>query len=1002
MRRLGLTGALLSLSAVGADAVRPHPIAEPGHYRLHPVLELSCFAAEPQVVDPVALTFDERGRAYVVEMRDYPYGLGPDHRPGGTVRLLEDLDGDGRADRSVVFAENLSFPTSILAWDGGVLVTAPPELLFLKDTDGDGQSDVREVRFTGFELGVTDSNVNGLRWALDNRVHCVNGGNGGTLRRPGSSNPGVALGNRDFRFWPDAGDAELTAHTGGGFGLVFDDWGRSFTPHNVNHLQQRVAPADRFTRFPGLPSVDTTHSISDHGEMARIYPVSVAQTRPNHPEQAGHFSSAGGMGYLGHQAWPAGLAGSLFVCDVVGNLVHRDRLSPDGPIRVASRAPEELQSEFFASRDPSFRPVGLELGPDGALYLLDMQREVIEHPDYIPAKLRETLDLRAGEDRGRIYRIAPKGWPLRRELPGLAPARSWIEMLGSPNQWTRLTAQRLLVHRGDATGLIEPLQAAARSATNAPLRLHALWTLNGLDRLSPELLAQALTDPHPGIRENALQMAAARLDSPGIADRVLALLDDPEAPVRFHALLASGSLAPSAARLDAVAAILARDTPQPWMRRAALAALPSGEARVLQRLLESPQFQAQPEPHRVAAVRELAALVGARGLEFDPVLQEAASGTWAPALVTAILAGLHEGLERAPRKPALSADLRDGITRIEQSDAWPLIAAAWRLRQALGLPPSAAQERALGEALRAVRSSNSPEARRLEAIRLIGVASDDTAQQALLDLLRGSEPAAVQQAAFEELRTRRDPRVGQGLVRAWPELPPTLRAPVVNLWVYRPPFQPALIDALESGLLHVGELNLDLEHRRQLLRHAAPALRSRAAKFMSDEEYSNRAAVVDQWLPRLPAEGDPVRARPVFERLCAQCHRVGALGRRVGPELTGMSHRSVEDLLSNILDPNMALNPAYAAYTAELDDGEAESGILVANDTAGVTLLQPQEIQVHVPRSRLRQLRAGGRSLMPEGLEVGLQPQDLRDLIALIQAPADAPPAAPNRDSMAE
>src|SRR6266850_1221644 len=178
-------------------SVAQHAPARPSDFNLHPALEMALFAKEPDVVDPVALTFDEQGRVYVVEMRDYPYGFGPERKPGGTIRLLEDTDGDGKIDRSVLFAEGLSFPTSIAPWNGGVLVTAPPEIIFLKDTDGDGKADVREVLFKGFILGVTDSNVNGLRWGLDNRVHGLNGGNSGeitSLRKPG---PAIPLRNLD-------------------------------------------------------------------------------------------------------------------------------------------------------------------------------------------------------------------------------------------------------------------------------------------------------------------------------------------------------------------------------------------------------------------------------------------------------------------------------------------------------------------------------------------------------------------------------------------------------------------------------------------------------------------------------------------------------------------------------------------------------------------------------------------------------------------------------------
>src|SRR5436309_2340873 len=222
---------MFSPSEIGAATA--HPIADSTNCFIHPGLTISLFAKEPEVVDPVALTFDEAGRMYVVEMRDYPYGSGPDRKPGGTVRLLEDTNHDGTADRSTLFAEHLSFPTSICPWNGGVLVTAPPEIIFLKDTDGDGRADVRQVIIKGFTLGVTDSNVNGLRWGLDNRVHGVNGGNGGSItsmRNPGRSTP---LGYLDFSFDPRSGKFATTSHSSGGFGLVFDDWGRRLVTHNI-------------------------------------------------------------------------------------------------------------------------------------------------------------------------------------------------------------------------------------------------------------------------------------------------------------------------------------------------------------------------------------------------------------------------------------------------------------------------------------------------------------------------------------------------------------------------------------------------------------------------------------------------------------------------------------------------------------------------------------------------------------------------------------------------
>lgn len=998
-RVLALVACLAPLAAATSPAATSpaaHPPASPGSYQLHPDLELSLFAQEPDVVDPVALAFDEFGRAYVIEMRDYPYGFGPDRQPGGTVRLLEDTDGDGRADRSVVFAEGLSYPTSVIAWEGGVLVMAPPEILFLKDTDADGRADRREVVLGGLKLGVTDSNANGLRWAFDNWVHAVNGGNGGTVQSPRSKQEPIRLGNRDFRFKPDSGSIELTAHTGGGFGLVFDDWGRSFTPHNVNHVQQRIVDADALGRSPGLPAIETTHSISDHGDMARIYAISTAVTRPNHPEQAGFFSSAGSMGYLGHRGWPGDLPGSVLVCDVVGNLVHRDLLSPDGPILKASRAASEQTREFFASRDPHFRPTGVELGPDGALYLLDMQREVIEHPDYIPRNRLAALDLRAGQDRGRIYRLAPKGWPKARELPGKTPPKEWVPMLASSNQWTRLTAQRLLVSRRDPSVLPE-LQRLA-SGPDPLGRLHALWTWNALGTLPEARILRALDDPHPALRASAVSLAAEDFsDSRAVHTSLVQRVSDPAAPVRFAALTALGAF-PHRPPLAPILDTLWKDRATPWMRRAALAALwPDDELLAVPVWLLDPAIATASDPGTLDAMRELADLIGARpqaadGSRLETPLNLVLGRTGVSSGVRlAFLEGLTSGLTRAGHRPTLP-DAGVASLRAALDPRQPLLmATAWRLARICQIPDSDAQKATLAAAARVARDTSAPLQTRAEAVRLVDLADLAVSSPVLLALLDGREPLALQQAALDLLRQHREPTVGEGLVRAWPGLSPSLRAPVVNLLVYRHAFHPPLLAALESGALQMGELNLDLEHRRQLLRQASPGIRTRAAQFMTDDEYSNRKSAVDAWLAKLPPTGDAARGRPHFERVCAQCHRVGTLGFQVGPDLTGVGHRSVEDLLSNILDPNMAMNPAYVAFTADLDDGESETGILLAETSDAITLVQAGERRVPIPRTRLKRLRSEGKSLMPDGLEAGLTPADLRDLIAFLQEPPATP-----------
>ncbi len=975
-------------------AAGPQSLGAPGSVTppaVHPALVVAQWASEPSVQDPVAIAWDHRGRAFVAECRDYPYGVGPGGRTGSAVRLLEDRDGDGQAERSVVFADGLSYVTSVLPWRGGVLVTAPPDILWLRDANQDGVADHREVVLTGFRRGVSDSLVNGLRFGLDGRVHGANGGNGGRLSSP--KRPGVVLdlGDDDFAFDPETGVVERTGSSGGGFGLVMDDWGRFFTTYNIDHLQHRFFSRADVVGRAGFPSVSTTTSISDHGEMARIFPISEAVTRPNHPEQSGHFSAAGGMGRVASLRWPSTFQDSVFVCDVVGNLVHRDVLHPKGAGFVASRAPDEARSEVIASKDPSFRPVGLEMGPDGALYLLDMQRDVIEHPDYIPAKVREKLDVRAGADRGRIWRVLPRPgtWDAR-SLPGWgerAPA-DWVPLLGHPDQWWRLTAQRRVLE-AKATNVAPLLRTMLGSTSDegshALGRLHALWTLAGLFELGPKDLAVALADASPGVRENALQLV--RLGTAGhgsLAGTVRLLAADADARVRQRALLALGA-SPGDESATFVAAYL-RDAGDPWVRRAILAAAPaSARVRVAQAMLADEGGAGRPGWGEAMAelaqsVSADAAVPGAEAV----ALMRAMGGGLGREMRMSWLGGWLDGVKRSGRKDAWPADLKEhwaGLAAKAADDEWALLARVARLSGVESIPGSGG--RLASARARALDTGLAP-GRRVAAVRVLE--GDAGSRDALLGLLDGVHPAAVQEAALGALRDGKDEGLGKALVERWARLGPAVRPAALNLLLSRRTFHEPLVAALEEGRLKVGELNLDLEQRRRLLRDGPPDVRKRAAKLVGDEEYSNRKTVVTDWLARLPATGDAAKGRAVFEAGCASCHRCADVGHKVGPELSGVAHRSVEDLLGNILDPNMAINPGFVAYQAETRDGETHAGLLSGDAPESITLLQAAGQTVVIPRRDVVRLASTGTSLMPEGLEAGRTPQEMRDLIAFLQA----------------
>ena len=981
------------LAALPATA-RP-PVAE--DFVLHPACRMELWAAEPDIVDPVGLTFDAAGRAYVLEMRDFPLGMDGKGAPGGTVRRLEDTNGDGRPDKSVIFAEGLRFPTSICAVKDGVVVSAPPEIVFLADRDGDGKAEVREVWFTGFAASVTDSNFNGLRWHMDGRIHGVNGGNGGLVLNPRKPDKVIRLVEADFAFDPQTMEFTTTYPTGGGFGLVFDDAGRSFVTHNTNHMQMRILPQSVLDEVPGGSPLRGTQNISVHGENCRIYPIHDAQTRPNHPEQAGYFSSSGGMGYLNHSGWPAEFANSLFVCDAASGIVHREVLSPDGPIVKSQRPPGEETSEFLAGRDPAFRPVGVELGPDGALYIIDMQRDVIEHPDYIPPRMKSKVDLRAGSDRGRIWRIVPKtDLPKPDKLPAQATAEERVALLGSANQWTRLTAQRLLMEQPDEKA-VPLLRACVMDGKNgsdekdAPhtshpshsshQSLHALWTLTLLDKLTAADLSAAAHSRDAAVRLASLQAAAQQPTVPDKATRAafVGLQRDPDASVRWHFLLHARKLKPlTEVSFTPVAVLsLSLDGTSPWLRAAALRLLgrqAAAAVRVVKtRTLGSPDAItdiARAQSRKSAIEELLQTAVHISDVSFSAAVE----GTLRARRLSNAPIVLSESLVDVTNPVRM-----DAVFRLEEAGAVILVKfpSSHLLR-----PDDPLRQRWLH---RIITQSASSIPSRAAWLRLLRHFPLTKTADTLFAALHAAEPLEIQQAALECLRSHTEPAAAERIVKEWPLIAPSLRPSLAAVMVDRREYRPSLANALASGNILAGEITLDLEQRRELLRHSGDEIRDKVSRFLTDDEYSNRAAVVDAWFAKLPDTGDATRGLAAFTKQCAQCHRAGGTGHEVGPDLAAQSHRSVEDLLTHILDPDAAINPNYAAFIAETTDGQKQAGILVSSSGANIVLRQAMGLQVEIPRAKVKSLQSTGHSLMPAGQEALFTPQEMRDLIAFLQ-----------------
>ncbi|MEO6036132.1 MAG: PVC-type heme-binding CxxCH protein, partial [Verrucomicrobiota bacterium] len=494
-------------------------------FQMKPGFRLELVASEPNVIDPIALSFDENGRMFVVEMNDYSERR---DEKLGRIRVLEDLDGDGRYEKATVFADGLPWPTGVICYDGGIFVAASPDVIYLKDTEGDGKADVRKVVFTGFGVGKDKLNVqallNGFNWGLDNRIHGATAPSGGIVTNlMVAQQAPLNLNGRDFNFDPRT--AELFAENGGGqYGFSYDSKGRKFVCSNSHHIQTMMYDAHYAERNPFYAMPGALVDIAVDGPAAEVYRISpeepwrvirtkwrVSGVSPGMIEgggrSAGYFTGATGITMYRGSALPPEFRDNGFIGDAGGNLVHRKIIYPDGPSVKAARPADEQKSEFLASRDTWFRPVQFANAPDGGLYVIDMYREVIEHPWSLPEQIKKHLDLNSGNDRGRIYRVVPTNYK-QPQTPHLGNATTiqLVSTLESPNGWHRDTAARLLYQRKDKAAI--PLLQTLVAKSSWPLaRLHALYALEGAGRIDVKTLLFSLRDADETVRQHAIKLS---------------------------------------------------------------------------------------------------------------------------------------------------------------------------------------------------------------------------------------------------------------------------------------------------------------------------------------------------------------------------------------------------------------------------------------------------------------------------------------------------------------
>lgn len=970
-------------------------------FRLAKGFSLELVASEPQVGDPVDACFDEFGRMFVAEMHGYPFSQEPTKlnpegggkKDAGIIRLLQDTDGDGIVDESTVYADGISWPTSVCCYNGGVFVVAPQYLYYFKDTDGDNVADVREVVLSGFGRDNVQAVTNGLKWDLDNRIYFAAGRNPKNLLHRGE--PLFPVGGSDLRFDPKTESFE--AVTGGlQFGHSMDDWGTRFVCSNSNHIQQVIYPRDYLARNPYLVPPGMIRSIAADGASARVFrrsppepwrivrqkwraadkgyrlvinddggwefiPMDPSKKKGVVPTEypVGFFTSATGITIYRGNAYPKEFRGNAFVGDVGGNLVHRKTVDSSGVVYSAQRADEG--EEFAASSDNWFRPVNFVNAPDGTLYVLDMYRETIEHPHSIPAEIKAFLHLTSGWDRGRVYRLVSPDMKRHPVVPiGRLNGEDLVRQLASDNGWNRETAQRLIWERQDQS--LVPLIGDLLASTDQPLgRLHALYSLHGLQALTPDHIRRGLQDEHPRVRAHSIRLSEAQLqDSPDLLTDLLQLSEDTNEHVRFQLAFTLGESDDSRA-IQALTRLSRSPDNSPEVRTALLSSVGSRADQLTESLLSDAEFLQQ--PHASGLLRELILIVGA-----NPKAE----------VSQRLLAVITSGDHSLQRRQTLLTTLAEGLGRRDSSIAEVLD------EDSCPQDVKDQMKYMLSDASRVAANGRVPLTERQTAIRLLAFAPMAVAAESLSPFLSAQTPPQLQSLAVASLAEQSSDNVVEILLSAWSGYSPQVRSNVIDGLLTRSSRIALLLDALEAQEIRVGDLGPN--KRQVLLSHPSKGIAQRAAKLFSGLQSTSRSEVVDQWQDTLQLDGSAERGQKVFARICAACHRVGTLGHLVAPELASVKNKSEADLLIAILDPNREAQPNFNTYTIETKAGRIFSGIIAAESDNSITLRRAEGKEDVVLRSGIEELISNGVSLMPEGLEKELNRQELADVIAFIKA----------------
>jgi putative membrane-bound dehydrogenase-like protein len=981
----------------GKDLPR-YPAVEPkdaiGTWQVKKGFKLQLAAHEPQVRDPIAICFDERGRMFVCEMIDYSERR--DVTPHlGRISMLQDKDGDGYYETSQVFADDLPWPTGLIWANGGLFVGATPDIWRFEDKDDDGKAEVREKVFTGFGTGLKILNVQGLmnsfQWGQDNKVHILaGGGNRGVITSPKRGDlKGIELGGKDF--WFDPRTLEFGLEGGGAqYGMSFDNYGRKFACSNSDHLQYWVYDDQYANRNPYYQMPPARQSIAVDGGAAEVFRLSpdepwrIIRTRwriagvvkgavEGGGRVSGYFTGATGTTIYRGDAYGPDFVNNSFTGDAGGQLVHRKIIKPsaDGISLIGERPADEHGFEFAASKDTWVRVVNFANAPDGCLHICDMYREVIEHPWSIPDEIKKHIDLNNGNDRGRIYRIVPDQIhssylsdqtdpkKLRRTANlHTASTEDLVKLLSHPNGWHRDTAQRLLFERQDKAAL-EPLYEVM-TQSDSVAKLHAFGVLAGMSSIAQVMIFEEMNGKDSALAQKACVLSEALIKkeplsaNPLVPEMVRLTTKDHASRVRYQVLLSLGNIYGTGAgtQPDAIDDEIIRAFTQVLR-----------EEDVPHTLIHA--IGCAPASVVLAAVDHWLATHPTKNLaQASQLLEAATAATTTQSAREQMISGVVELPDEAlaPSIRAVAAGLRKAGVSIEKADV------------------SGRLLKLFSNARNTAADSNASLGARNNAIELLGVSSSKEAQAALIACLAEKQPESIQTAAIRVLAQNGSAAVTTALISHWPHYGPKAQGAALEALLARDDRAVALLEAkvVKPEAFSAAQV-------QALLKHKSPKVAAAAKTALASVIPPSREEMAAKFKPAVAAKGDATKGQAQFMGRCMMCHKAGAHGFAVGPDLITVKTKGREALLEAILMPHKEVASQFIAYTVNTKDGQTFAGV-ISNDTASsMTLKMPGGMEKILQRSEIKGSSSSGQSLMPEGLETGMTVEDMADLLSFIE-----------------